>query len=197
MSERGRRVRQPRSVVGTTSFLTPLFDSTVTVGFLSREKGPSMLRVRSLWGMLGLTLTIVASGCGPAKTSVEGTVTLDGKAVEGALVSFIPDGDGAQPAQGETDKDGHFKIKTNNIDGVAHGKYKVTITKTKAMEGPGNGLQGADAYKAMMAKGQLNTTTRSAVPKSELPAKYSSAETSGLNCTVPTAGQLKFELSGK
>jgi hypothetical protein len=84
--------------------------------------------------LVGLTiLTLAAVGCGGRYTPVPvgGTVTLDGKPVEGATVTFHLVGDDAEGrlATGRTDKSGSFRLKTGNEDGARPGEYKVVIVK--------------------------------------------------------------------
>ena len=60
---------------------------------------------------------LVAAGCsgpkGPARVTVTGTVTLDGKAVEGANVIFHPlEGTDALASQAFTDSVGRFEMAT-------------------------------------------------------------------------------------
>ncbi|HOM17966.1 MAG TPA: hypothetical protein PLQ00_11595 [Thermoguttaceae bacterium] len=101
------------------------------------------------WVVWGVILAVVAGleGCGsgrPKTIPVTGVVTLDGKPIEGANVTFYPDtgesaGAGSQqkkadatvrPATGTTDKDGKFTLKTFEPgDGALPGKYKVAIIK--------------------------------------------------------------------
>jgi len=58
-------------------------------------------------------------GCGGSTSTVAtvpvtGTVTLDGKPVEGAAVSFAPKTKGCRAAFGRTDASGKFKLTTVN-----------------------------------------------------------------------------------
>jgi lysophospholipase L1-like esterase len=56
-----------------------------------------------------------------------GTVTLDGKPLEGATVAFVQ---GATPvAVGKTDADGKFQLTTDGVPGVPPGEYGVVISK--------------------------------------------------------------------
>jgi hypothetical protein len=87
--------------------------------------------------MVGVGL-ICLSGCGPdrpATIAVDGTVTLDGEAVEGASVTFIPGGEG-KIAMGTTDSSGKFTLTTYEPgDGAIAGTHKVTVRKTAGQEG--------------------------------------------------------------
>ena len=84
--------------------------------------------------LVGLTvLLFAAAGCGSRNTPVpvSGTVTLDGKPVDGALVTFHPLGDDkeSRSATGQTDKTGTFQLKSGNEDRIRSGEYKVVIIK--------------------------------------------------------------------
>lgn len=80
-----------------------------------------------------MTALLILIGCGEAHTGrpdlgmVQGTVTLDGTPVEGALVTFIPQ-DG-RPSYGVSDADGHYElIYIREIRGAALGLHQVQIT---------------------------------------------------------------------
>jgi len=57
-----------------------------------------------------------------------GTVTLDGKPLEGATVSFVQGK--TVVAVGKTDANGSFQLATDGIPGVPPGEYRVVISKT-------------------------------------------------------------------
>jgi hypothetical protein len=131
-------------------------------------------------------------GCGgsslPPPVPVSGKVTLAGKPVDGAVVTFLST-DGGRSASGTTGSDGSFKLTTiNTNDGARPGEYTVTISKTESKVGGAAEIDVAageygDAYGAMMgaaAKGG----DMSKVMKSMLPEKYANAAESGLKRTV-------------
>jgi len=75
------------------------------------------------------------SGCGkPTPVPVSGRVTVDGKAMAGVRVVFLPDTSAYDPdrhgsAVGITDADGKFTLKSSNGDaGIWPGSYKVTFS---------------------------------------------------------------------
>jgi len=72
-------------------------------------------------------------GGGPALVPVSGTVTLNGKPLEGASVVFTPDAStkDAYVARDVTGPSGNYKAITNGRSGVAPGKYKVSIMKSR------------------------------------------------------------------
>ena len=90
--------------------------------------------------LLGLGVLLAATaGCDGRRTPVpvSGTVTLDGKPVEGATVSFHLLGDDMEghPATGQTDKTGTFRLTIGNEDGARPGEYRVVVTKN-VLAGP-------------------------------------------------------------
>lgn len=79
---------------------------------------------------------LVVAGCGPAGPDVqfvEGVVTLDGKPLDGATVTFLPVDKTGISAAGKTDAAGRFRL--NATQGKKYGKgtvvgdYVVTVTK--------------------------------------------------------------------
>ena len=86
-----------------------------------------------------IVLLVAAAGCGGRRTPVpvSGTVTMDGKPVEGATVTFHLLGDDKEGrlATGQTDRTGTFHLKTGNEAGARPGEYKVVIVKT-VLAGP-------------------------------------------------------------
>lgn len=97
---------------------------------LSWSQGSVHFRM-SAWLML-TALIFSLAGCGGSPyVPVTGNVTLDGKAVEGAAVLFIPVAEHHLPATGKTDANGKFTLKTNSADGAMPGDYIVTVTAVK------------------------------------------------------------------
>jgi len=154
-------------------------------------------QVLSLAALLALAVVV---GCGGGGHKVEGEVTLDGKPVEEALVTFLPDGTGEQ-AFGVTDSGGKFTLRTAKQKGAPPGNYKVTVTKTdkgQAFQKEGKvapGTGGSDYVKAMTGGKGVGTTPSGS--KSLLPEKYATPKTTPLTATVPTSGSMKLELTSK
>src|SRR5438046_2180107 len=74
-----------------------------------------MSRCRLYFAMLASCLLLAQAGCGGAggkPVKVEGVVTLDGKPLDRALVSFIPVAQGGHQANGQTGLDGTFHLTT-------------------------------------------------------------------------------------
>lgn len=147
---------------------------------------------KSIFATLNLCMLVGLAGCGgsdfPKTYAVTGTVTLDGKAVEGALVTFVPS-DGQKVAIGSTNADGQYKLSTfNPSDGAQPGNYKITVTKFSSpptgspppLE-PGVLASGDITDSYAPPKGKEGATEKS---KNLLPEKYASEASSGLIATV-------------
>lgn len=87
---------------------------------------------------LAVILTLLA-GCSdngdrPDMAPVQGTVTLDGKPLEGAMISFKPNE--GQPSYSRTDSSGHYELNyLIDTKGAKIGSHKVKIT-TATEENP-------------------------------------------------------------
>ena len=90
--------------------------------------------------LVGLTVLLgAAAGCDGQRppVAVSGRVTLDGKPVEGAIVTFhlLGDDKEGRPATGQTDRTGTFRLTTGNEAGARPGEYKVVVIKN-VLAGP-------------------------------------------------------------
>ena len=154
----------------------------------------------TLLGM-GLLATVVFSGCGgysgPPLAQAKGKVTLDGAAVEGAVVTFNSE-DGSITASGVTDANGVYEMAVaqggKSYKGAPIGTNKVSITKTKSglQANDGGGGQSnpnpeadykgdmSDMFKDVKGKGDMSKIDT----KSVIPAKYGSAISSGFTAVV-------------
>lgn len=113
-----------------------------------------------------------------------GTVTFQGKPLEGFTVTFMPVS-GERPATGISDASGHFKLGTNDAgDGAVAGSNKVAVTWA--------GPAGFDDLTAS----PIDNPAEMPKPPVEIPANYSNPETSGIVIEVPASGadDLKIEL---
>ena len=81
------------------------------------------------------SLVSIGPGCsdGPRLVTANGVVTLDGKPLEGATLSFIPLPVNAVSTAGMdvTGPDGGFQLSYYGLSGVAPGKYRVLVSKTR------------------------------------------------------------------
>lgn len=70
-------------------------------------------------------------GCGsdgPDLAEVTGTVTIDGKPVHGAMLTFVPEAAGGSPSYGVTDAEGNYSLMfTQDKNGAMLGKHNVEI----------------------------------------------------------------------
>lgn len=161
-------------------------------GMLDRPRScGAMVAVIRQTLVVGVCLVLLVAGCAggstkPATHAVKGTVTFDGKPLEGALVSFLPEGD-HQPANGTTDASGVYTLTTfTQGDGAMEGSYRVTVTKFPAAGGAGGGE--GDDY--VPPSGDLPT------PKNELPKQYANPAESGFTAAVkPGGGAFDFSLT--
>lgn len=159
--------------------------------------------------LLCISLSLPAlTGCGgdpatadrPATVPVQGTVTMDGKPVEGATVTFMPATQArpGQAAQGNaavdrTDAKGHYEATTFEAgDGVVPGDYVVTVVKQEVPQAKELSME------EYIAQGP-QAPAADAGPKHLLPEQYAKKQTSPLKVTVKESeGEpLDFELSGK
>ena len=106
---------------------------------------------------------------------VEGTVTVDGAAIPGINVNFVPR-DGEHAAGGQTDANGKFTVSTGGFNGAKPGTYDVVFSK---VEIPGQDLS-MEEYNARFGGRQPE-------PVHIIPQKFESPSTSGIEpVTVDT-----------
>jgi hypothetical protein len=88
--------------------------------------------------VLNFLLVLCCVGCDSASEKpvpAGGKVTLKGKPVEGAMVTFSSKS-GGRSATGKTEADGSFKLSSiNTNDGAVPGEFLVTISKQEAKGG--------------------------------------------------------------
>lgn len=78
---------------------------------------------------------MLVTGCGGVGATVEGLVTLDGRPLPAARISFHPDFPGPV-AYGVSLDDGSYGIKTGaNQSGLAPGRYRVTVFAMDVVDG--------------------------------------------------------------
>ena len=131
---------------------------------------------------------IVVVGCGPNRPEmapVHGTVTLNGAAVAGAQVMLVPR-QGGRPAQGITDEQGNFVIKTfEDGDGALLGHHDITVTSKRLISVGG----------AKQSGSELDALPQAVHYKWLTPKRYSRKDTSGLSVEVkPDMEPLALEL---
>lgn len=84
---------------------------------------------------------------------VSGTVTHNGKPLEGATLTFTPDPSNAQQTPGgdTTGPTGNYKAMYRGRSGLAAGKYRVLVSKTILSAGMSAAPEGGDDYMNQVA----------------------------------------------
>lgn len=134
------------------------------------------------FALLGLSLFFLStSGCSEAgpELPVNGIVYMDDQPLDGAAVTFFPeDASGSLGGMGKTGSDGKFVVLgSDGQDGLAPGRYKVTVNK---MEG------GATDEPVLAAP---TAAEIKAMSQSQLPAIYSDPARTELAYSVTGDGQ--------
>jgi hypothetical protein len=151
-----------------------------------------MMKVRGIVFSLSL---LVAAGCGsggPSLVPVSGTVTLDGKPLEGATITFIPDPSNAKPQTDGGDvtgPGGTFASTYRNRAGLAPGKYKVVVTKPSdsAASGQASKLPSEITKSSYMAN--LATSSGAGAKAAEAPWPYGDGAKTPLSQEVSANGE--------
>ncbi len=109
----------------------------------------------------------VGAGCGDGVTlvPVSGVVTLDGKPLTGANLSFIPMPGNPVSTSGteQTGPSGNFQMTFNGRAGLAPGKYKVSVSKTEEVAPP-NGKKVPDVFAKASFEKQLMGLAKETIP---------------------------------
>jgi hypothetical protein len=123
--------------------------------------------IRRLALMILVSFVSIGSGCGDGVTlvPVSGTVTLDGKPLEGATLSFVPLPGNPVTTSGTdvTGPTGNFQMTFNGRAGLAPGKYKVMVSKTEEVAPPG-GKEISPIFAKAKFERQLMGLTKEIVP---------------------------------
>ena len=145
--------------------------------------------MRHLICLFIVTAASVGGGCSRAGLEgvvpVTGTVTYNGKPVEGAAVSFSPAGEG-RSASALTTEDGKFSLTTLEAeDGAFPGSYKIGISKSEVV----NPISDAERQKQFHENmGRMPLEEH----RSLLPEKFRNPNTSGLTAEVEKSGENNF-----
>jgi hypothetical protein len=133
-------------------------------------------------------LTILLIGCGGEKFyPVEGTITLNGDPVESANISLVSE-DGKKTFSGFSDSTGKFVIGTPEQPGAPAGNYKVTVVKTKMIEGSESMQPGSDEYLKMMEKQRKETAKASSGSTTTGPGMMKGMPPGGMKGMPPGVG---------
>jgi Carboxypeptidase regulatory-like domain len=139
---------------------------------------------------------VAGAGCGGGHT-VEGVVTLDGKPLHWATVTFTSQDGSGRTASGVTDEDGRFRLTSVKYgDGVRPGDYKVTVTIAEPPV-PVETKPGMSTPEVMglYAKG-LAERKKNPITLPKVPAVYGDPAKTPLRQRVPTDGKVLLELHG-
>jgi hypothetical protein len=139
----------------------------------------------NLLPLLLFAVLLNTSGCSdgrPARATVTGSISYNGKPLSIGSLVFIPIG-GGPPAQGKVNREGIYEMGTyEEDDGVIPGDYKVMITALTSSGGSGL---------------PEDTVKANAEPVSVIPEWYGDLEKSGLLVTVTAdkANTIDFPLT--
>lgn len=130
---------------------------------------------------------VLLTGCGGGLhlVAVRGQITLDGKPVKGAGVTFMPQ-DKGPAAYGVTDQDGNYQLSTINSQGIVPGSYHVVVSLKESLSQFGDpaGVSGGPPPGSEAKVRWL------------VPQKYAFPATSGLEAKVgEEGGAFDFKLS--
>lgn len=137
------------------------------------------------WVCAGLLLAGMAGCGGPSdQIAVTGTVTLNGKALPDAIVTFHPEGaTGGLGGSGKTGADGKYTlVSAQGGKGVLPGGYKVVVNRLLRPDG---------------SPPDPNSPPIESDARETLPATYSNRDSSTLTATVSKAASVHdFALQG-
>ena len=144
--------------------------------------------MRKILFLLILSAAVVATGCGPARSRVHGTVRYKGKPLTAGMITFLsPDN---QNYRADIGPDG-----TYDITGVARGKVRVSITveANRPMPRP-DPVKGSDPVGGKEAKSDdegkmARQTTMRPSANLLIPAMYADPSKSGLEFELKEADQ--------
>lgn len=148
-----------------------------------------MRRLVGAWFVFG-GMALLCAGCGDSSALLPatGTVTYQGKPVENAVVSFLPE-QGVM-GTGTTDASGKYEIHTGGKPGATPGKNQVSISKFSSQAT--TTMKAEDMQK--MAQKMTQPGGGAPISKNELPVKYSSPKESGFSADVQS-GKSVFDFT--
>jgi hypothetical protein len=168
------------------------------------------------WTIVCALGLIVLAGCGGTKRlPVAGTVTLDGKPLDDAIITFAPDADKGNTTQiscSSPVKEGRYELKTTGTtradsgSGAPPGWYKVIVrpqSKPPFMQPPATIPNKAGTSKrGQLLAGQKQRNRMPQPPKNPnpIPAQYSTVEKTPLEVEVkdnPQPGAYDFSLKSR
>lgn len=147
-----------------------------------------------------VTVGIVLTGCSnssrPRTYPVTGTVTMQGKPVAGAVITFVPTSNEGEAATAITDSDGKYALTTWRAgDGARPGEYRVKVSKQEQ-----TAVDPSKMVKNLSIEEEQKIYVENKKPrppaKSLVPSKYQDESSSGLSHTVPN-GSTTFDIEIK
>jgi len=140
-----------------------------------------MKHIASSFVLLSL---IFLAGCKKSDGNifVTGTITQSGQPIEGASVTFVPEGEGGEGASGRTDVNGKYVLTTStgkDGSGTKPGEYKVTLSKI-VLEWDGK------SYRTEMGDDMTPRQVEDKKTVRILPDEYGSSARTPLKATVTT-----------
>ncbi|MDR2641968.1 MAG: hypothetical protein LBC74_04165 [Planctomycetaceae bacterium] len=144
-----------------------------------------MMKITRPISLIILIFLGIFTGCSPAGVpvySVTGTVTYQGKPVENALVSLIPESTEIRGASAMTNGNGQFVVVTQGAkeNGAMLGEYKILVTKLIEVDDSGKEV----IREQVKYNPNNNHNEIQYQQKNLLPKKYTKRETTNLTVTV-------------
>lgn len=113
-------------------------------------------------------------GCskGPQLGSVSGVVTMDGKPLPNAVVTFVPAA-GGRAAIGQTDANGEYKLVFVGTTGALLGQHRVSVTTAPKTQGSSpSGKMNEEEYRKQAMGGQDSAAYNTAQVVEPIPERY-------------------------
>jgi len=144
-------------------------------------------------------------GCGDddglgKRYAVYGTVNYNGNPVEKGEIAFMPENPADRAASGSIENGSYTLTTQSNGDGALPGKYKVTITSKDVDLAKAESLfktqakKGKEVTTSLIPKDYMTKAAKTA--KSNIPARYSTPETSKLTAEVKEqSNNIPFDLT--
>lgn len=140
-------------------------------------------------GQFTAVVLCLSAGCGSdAPVPVAGKVTVNGKPVGNAGVTFHPQDGKGRPATAETADDGTYKLTTVNPgDGALKGEYKVTIVWDEPVH-PYLAMRDGAPEKEKLRKEYEDWKAKHQAKASPIPPNYAVPTSTPLTQSVPAPG---------
>jgi hypothetical protein len=142
------------------------------------------------WSVLLIgSMALAGLGCGSKSGPSNGTVTLDGKPLPWAFLSFHPEGGQGTATSAISDANGQF-----DVSGIVPGSYRVVVSIDPRMAlGPPPDPADAEATKLYHEKSRKATEDF----HNPLPADYGDRERTPLRLTMPVLEPVHIEIASE